>query len=120
MSTFERDQTDGGVGTERQRARERVQARRDFGAHLVSYLVVNTFLIMVWAVNGAGHFRPIWVIGGWGVGLVLHAWGTFLRRPVTGQMSTRSSPGRAGSGQPGRAEPRLKAAVTAVSIGASR
>ena len=38
---------------------------------------------MVWAVTGAGYFRPIWVIGGWGVGLALHAWDTFLRKPVT-------------------------------------
>ena len=29
------------------------------------------------------YFWPIWVIGGWGVGLALHAWDTFLRKPVT-------------------------------------
>jgi 2TM domain len=68
---------------ERQQARKRVQARRDFSAHLVSYLVVNAFLILVWAVTGAGYFWPIWIIGGWGVGLALHAWDTFVRKPVT-------------------------------------
>ena len=30
-----------------------------------------------------GYFWPAWVIGCWGIGLVLHAWETFLRRPIT-------------------------------------
>jgi 2TM domain len=68
---------------ERDAARRRVQARRDFGSHLVAYVVVNAFLVGVWAITGAGYFWPIWVIGGWGVGLVLHAWEVFWRRPVT-------------------------------------
>jgi hypothetical protein len=71
------------VDDERRLARRRVQARRDFGSHLVAYVVVNAFLVLVWAVTGAGYFWPIWVLGGWGVGLVLHAWDAFLRRPVT-------------------------------------
>jgi hypothetical protein len=68
---------------ERARARERLQQRRDFGSHLVAYLVVNAFLAVVWAVTGAGYFWPIWVIGAWGVGLVLHAWEVFFRRPIS-------------------------------------
>ena len=83
MSTVEHDQANEGDVDERQQARKRVEARRDFGAHLVSYLMVNAFLILVWAVTGAGYFWPIWVIGGWGVGLALHAWDMFLRKPVT-------------------------------------
>jgi hypothetical protein len=35
------------------------------------------------ALTGAGYFWPAWVIASWGAGLVLHAWDTFLRRPVT-------------------------------------
>jgi hypothetical protein len=75
----------GGTATdrERERARKRVQERRDFGSHVVAYLVINTFLIAVWAFAGAGYFWPVWVLAGWGVGLVLHAWETFGRRPVT-------------------------------------
>jgi hypothetical protein len=64
-------------------ARQRLQERRDFGAHLVTYVVVNAFLIAVWAFTGAGYFWPVWILAGWGVGLVLHAWATFVRRPVT-------------------------------------
>lgn len=68
---------------EREEARRRVQARRDFGSHLVAYVVVNAFLVAVWAVTGGGYFWPIWVICGWGIGLVLHSWDVFVRRPVT-------------------------------------
>ena len=68
---------------EREAARQRVQARRDFGSHVVAYVVVNAFLIAVWAVTGAGYFWPVWVLAGWGMGLVLHAWDVFLRRPVS-------------------------------------
>ena len=64
-------------------AKKRVTMRRDFGSHVVSYVVINSFLILVWAVTGAGYFWPIWVLAGWGIGLVLHAWEAFVRRPVT-------------------------------------
>lgn len=64
-------------------ARKRVGERRDFGTHLVAYVVVNGFLILVWAITGAGYFWPVWVLAGWGIGLVLHAWEVFVRRPVT-------------------------------------
>jgi len=69
--------------SERERARRRVQDRRDFGTHMVAYVVVNSFLVLVWAITGAGYFWPVWVMGAWGIGLVLHAWEVFVRRPVT-------------------------------------
>jgi uncharacterized membrane protein YecN with MAPEG domain len=64
-------------------ARKRLQARRDFGANLVAYVVVNASFIAVWAMTGGGYFWPAWVIAAWGVGLVLHAWEVFVRRPIT-------------------------------------
>jgi hypothetical protein len=71
------------VVDEREAARRRLQTRRDFGSHLVSYVVVNAFLIGVWAVTGGGYFWPVWVIACWGMGLVLHAWDVFWRQPLT-------------------------------------
>ena len=64
-------------------ARKRVNDRRDFGSHVVAYVVVNAFLTLVWAVTSAGYFWPAWVLGGWGIGLVLHGWELFVRRPIT-------------------------------------
>jgi hypothetical protein len=69
--------------TERERVRKRLQDRRDFSSHVVVFVVVNTFLVAVWAITGAGYFWPAWVLAAWGVGLVLHAWETFVHRPVT-------------------------------------
>ena len=64
-------------------ARKRVMERRDFGSHLVTYVVINTFFISIWALTGGGYFWPAWILGCWGMGLVLHAWETFVRKPVT-------------------------------------
>jgi 2TM domain len=68
---------------QRDLVRKRLEARRDYWSHLVVYVVVNAFLIAVWAMTGAGYFWPAWVIAGWGIGLVLHAWEVFVRKPVT-------------------------------------
>ena len=67
----------------RELARARVRKRRDFTAHLVAYVIINAFLIGIWAITGGGYFWPAWVLLGWGVGLVFNAWDVFFRRPVT-------------------------------------
>lgn len=75
--------TEEAVVGERELARKRVQTRRDFASHFVAYVVINAFLVGVWAVTGASYFWPAWVLGGWGAGLVLHAWDAFGRREIT-------------------------------------
>lgn len=67
----------------REQARKRLQKRRDFTTHAVTYAVINSMLIGIWAISGAGYFWPAWVLLGWGVGLVLNAWDVFFRRPIT-------------------------------------
>jgi hypothetical protein len=66
-----------------EQARKRVEAKRNFTSHAVSYVVINAFLVGIWFVTGAGYFWPAWIIGGWGIGLVMHGWDAYLRRPVT-------------------------------------
>jgi hypothetical protein len=68
---------------DRELARKRVQAKRDFTSHLVAYVVINAFLIGLWIMTGGGYFWPAWVLACWGAGLVLHAWDVYWRRPVT-------------------------------------
>jgi len=75
--------TDGEPTTDRERARKRLQERRDFGSHVFVFVVVNAFLIAAWAITGSGYFWPAWVLAAWGVGLVLHGWETFMHHPVT-------------------------------------
>lgn len=67
----------------REAATKRIQARRDLGTHVVVYVVVNLFLIGIWWSTGAGYFWPGWVLGGWGIGLVMNAWDVLFRRPIT-------------------------------------
>jgi hypothetical protein len=57
----------------RQRALKSLKAKRDFKVHITSYLVVNGFLVALWAVTGRGYFWPIWPMLGWGIGLAFHA-----------------------------------------------
>jgi len=68
----------------RDAAIKRIKDKRDFKTHAVSYVVVNLFLVGVWAVSGGGYFWPGWVMAGWGIGLVLHGWQTYREeRPIT-------------------------------------
>jgi hypothetical protein len=67
----------------REVAIKRVKAKRDFKNHIAAYLIVNTLLVVIWAVSGGGYFWPIWVIAGWGVGLALNAWTVYFERPIT-------------------------------------
>lgn len=66
-----------------EQARARAVKKRKFRGDLVGYLVVNAFLVGVWAVTGFGYFWPAWIIGVWGVLLVLDAWQVFYRSDVT-------------------------------------
>jgi|SRR5664279_1066311 len=59
----------------RDRAIKNLKKRRDFFAHLLVYLMVNGFLIVIWMVTSpAGFFWPIFPMVGWGIGVVMNAW----------------------------------------------
>ncbi len=68
---------------QRQAAIRRLNAKREFRLHLGVFVLVNTMLIVIWAATGAGYFWPIWPIGGWGVGLVFHAFTVYTQKPIT-------------------------------------
>ena len=62
---------------------KRVKAKRDFKNHAAAYVIVNALLVVIWALSGAGYFRPIWPIAGWGVGLAFNAWAVYFERPIS-------------------------------------
>ena len=45
---------------------------RSFKLHLTVYLLVNLFLIGIWAASGGGYFWPVWSLLGWGIGVAVH------------------------------------------------
>src|SRR6478752_2735154 len=67
---------------ERDAARRRVEKRRNLQGGLVAYVVINGFLVGVWAFTGGGYFWPAWIIAGWGIGMLLGLW-DYCRGPVT-------------------------------------
>jgi uncharacterized ion transporter superfamily protein YfcC len=62
----------------RERALKHLKKRRDFKAHVLIYVMVNTFLVVIWAVTGAGFFWPVIPIVGWGIGVVMNAWDVYV------------------------------------------
>jgi len=70
----------------REQAVVRLRKKREFGAHLVAFVMVNAVLVVVWALTEVGFFWPIFPLMGWGIGLVFHAWDTFSREPTEAQI----------------------------------
>ena len=57
----------------REAAIKRLKAKRGFWDHVAVYTIVNILLVIVWAFSGRGYFWPIWIIAGWGIGLLMNA-----------------------------------------------
>ena len=70
------------VDSERERARKQITKRRNLQGGFVAYIVVNAFLVGIWAATGGGYFWPAWVMAGWGIGMVLGLW-DYMRGPIT-------------------------------------
>jgi len=63
---------------------QQLKKRRDFRGHVLIYVLVNAFLVVIWAITGTdGFFWPLFVIGAWGIGLVMNAWDVYWRREIT-------------------------------------
>ena len=69
----------------RNQALERLKKKRDFRTHVLIYVLVNAFLVVIWAVTSDGDtlFWPIFPILGWGIGLAANAWDVYGRKPIT-------------------------------------
>ncbi|TFB91542.1 2TM domain-containing protein [Cryobacterium sp. HLT2-28] len=69
--------------TDREWAGRRLERSRKLGDTIVAYVVINLFLIGIWAAVGMGYFWPGWVLAGWGVALVLESWSLSYTRAIT-------------------------------------
>jgi 2TM domain len=78
--------TDNPIGEEalRDRAVTRLKKQRDFHGHLLIYVLVNAFLVVIWAITDRhGFFWPVFPIIGWGIGVVMNAWDVYARQEIT-------------------------------------
>lgn len=68
----------------RDRAVTQLKKRRDFHGHILVYVLVNAFLVVIWAVAGPhGFFWPVFPMVGWGIGVVMNAWDVYWRPEIT-------------------------------------
>lgn len=56
----------------KQKEARREAMRRGFKAHLISFLAVNTFLVVLNLTTTPRDFWAIYPISGWGLGLFMH------------------------------------------------
>lgn len=59
---------------------EIAKRRASFKWNLISYFIINCFLIVLWFITsgkGGGYFWPIWPMLGWGIGLAFHYFGAY-------------------------------------------
>jgi F0F1-type ATP synthase assembly protein I len=75
----------------RQRARKTAEEKAGFYMHLGVYVGVNLFLIAIWwATGGPGTFPWfIFILFGWGIGLVAHFFGVFRGKAYVEQMAEK-------------------------------
>lgn len=62
----------------REAAEKRVEERMRLLGHVASYIIVNGFLVLIWALTGRGYPWFVWVMAGWGIGLLFHVTGFFI------------------------------------------
>jgi hypothetical protein len=61
----------------RLQAIEHLRLEAEFRRHVLIYVVVNTFLVVIWFWTRPPVFWPIFPIAGWGIGLAVHAWSLY-------------------------------------------
>lgn len=64
----------------RERAVRRLKKKRDLRGHLLVYVLVNTFLVVIWAMTSGtdGFFWPVFVMLGWGIGVVANIYDVYF------------------------------------------
>lgn len=72
----------------REQAIRQLKKRRDFKIHLLIYIMVNAFLTVIWFANSGAFYWPIFLIVGWGIGIVANAWDAYSNDvPTEAQIS---------------------------------
>lgn len=81
MSNFQR--MPDGNNQKDQQLWEIAQKRASFKTHFITYVLVNAFLWILWALNGADNYGggipwPAWSTLGWGLGVASHYFNAYV------------------------------------------
>lgn len=62
---------------------EIAQKRASFKTNLITYIIVNAFLWILWAITKSGGYSggipwPVWPTLGWGIGIIFHYFGAYV------------------------------------------
>jgi hypothetical protein len=77
---MEASQAGASAGDKRDQAVASIKRKQAFKQSLAAYVIVNAFLVLIWALSDGGSFWPGWVMGAWGLGLCFQAWDAYGRR----------------------------------------
>jgi len=61
-----------------ERARKRVEDKKGFFIHFTVFIIVNIVLALIWVFATKGFPWFLIVIGGWGIGLLMHFLSIFV------------------------------------------
>ena len=68
----------------RDKAVRQLKKQHDFRSHLLVYILVNTFFVVIWLFTDPhGFFWPMFPIAGWGIGVIMNAWDVYGRQEIT-------------------------------------
>jgi hypothetical protein len=67
----------------RQQAVQRLHQRRGFINYLIGAIVISLFMVVIWALTGRGYFWPIWVMGGFLIGMIFYGVNLVMNKPLT-------------------------------------
>ena len=71
---------------ERERARTRVEKRRDLRTHALVFVLVNAGIVGIWAItDSGGFFWPLFPMVFWGIGLLMNAWDVYISSDISEQ-----------------------------------
>jgi 2TM domain len=82
----------------RKQAISSLKRKQQFRTSLIAYVIVNLLLVGIWAVSGGDYFWPVWVIGGWGIGLAFQAYDAYGRRSTVSESDISEEMNRIRSG----------------------
>ncbi len=61
-----------------ERAKKRAEELKEFYHHLMVYVIVNAFLVVLNLLTSPGYYWFKWPLLGWGIGLTIHGATTFF------------------------------------------